>query len=843
MDERSLRVLEFDKILAQLAEHTASSLGQALVWALRPATHPKVVQQRLHNTTEARKLLERYGPMPLGGLTDIRTALKRARAQFSLSGSELLAVADVIYCAERLRAYMAQGENVAPTLAALASSLSDQSPVRERIEETLDEEGNVRPDASNELKRLYQRQALLESRIRERMESLMRQAAAQDVLQEPLIVQRQGRFCLPVRSERQGQIRGLVHDRSDSGATVFIEPLEIVELGNQLREIELAIQEEIKRLLQELSQLVGNVAAPLEQDLETLAELDFVHACAHLAQQMNATEPQIRKDGVVVLRGARHPLLSGHVVPIDFWIGEEFDTLLITGPNTGGKTVCLKTVGLLTLMAQAGLHIPADPGSAINVFSSIWADIGDEQSIEQSLSTFSSHMTQIIKILQRVEAWRQRQAKSQPARHKKLPFMNCLVLLDELGAGTDPTEGAALGQIILQELHSVGCRTVATTHYNDLKIFVYATAGMENASVEFDAKTLQPTYKLRIGEPGSSNALQIAQRLGMPRRLVQQARQLLGEGRLPVEEALQEMRRSRSDLERERRRLGETLKELEKLRAEYEKSLQELSALRQQTLEEGYERALAIVRGAEEQARRIIAELQRQPKQSRITEEKRREIAQLRQQLEQQALESSQEAQQSVLAEATAPPSAQATQIVQKASHLLEKDGNEKTPPGLAPEAEMKEEGPALPLGAYVRLKKLNQTGHITARLQPNYYRVAVAHMTFDVAREDIELLQEPISAEARRLAQTMQLRKASTFKSEIHLRGATVEEALAILDKYLDDAQLAGATNVRIVHGKGTGALRQGIHKYLRTHPAVQSFHQAPWEEGGEGVTLVELK
>jgi DNA mismatch repair protein MutS2 len=847
MDDRTLRVLEYDKVLALLAEGAASSLGKERARALQPETEAAAVRRRLRDTSQAAFIIGRYGSMPLGGLTDQTDTIKRARAQASLSGSELLAVANLIRCGERLREYFAEGEDLAPDLAGMAATVSDQAETRDRIEQALDEDGEVRRNASEELDRLYTRQAILEGRARDRLDSIMRQAAANDVLQEPLIVQREGRFCLPVRSDRQGQLRGLVHDRSDSGATVFIEPFEIVEIGNELREIQVEIVAEIKRILRELSGLVGQAARELLDDLQTMAFLDFINACGKLARSMDAIEPVVREDGIISLKQARHPLLRGDVVPVDFWIGETFDTLLITGPNTGGKTVSLKTVGLLTLMAQSGLHLPAEPGSQINVFESVWADIGDEQSLEQSLSTFSSHMTQIIKIVSRVEAWRRRAHPPTPSPPTPLPErtpasagegrkaaaaapfppspagrggrgvrgLNSLALLDELGAGTDPAEGAALGQAILEDLHGAGCRTVATTHYNDLKVFAYATEGMENASVEFDVKSLQPTFRLLIGEPGSSNALQIAQRLGLPRRIVSVAKEFLGGERLSVEDALREMRQSRTDLDRERKQATKAQRELEKLRAEYERNLKELQDQRSQAMEQGYDRALEIVRHAEEEARRIIAELQRQPRQSKVTEEKRQQVAQLRQQIEREA----------------AGP--------------LASEGPRFSRPPEADETGPAEARPLQPLqvGDAVHVKSMNRDGRIVERLRQDRFMVEVGHLRLETAADDLELREEPISEEARRLAHTMHMRKAPTFHSEIDLRGTTVDEAILTLEKYLDDAQLSGAAEVRLVHGKGTGALRQGIQKFLRSHRGVQSFGIAPFGEGGDGVTVVELK
>ncbi len=803
MDDRTLRVLEYDKILAMLADLTACSLGRERVARLQPETRPETIQARLDETTQAAAAINRYGPFPLGGLTNLSEPLRRAQIGASLTGRELLAVADCIRCARRLWEYFARAEELAPDLADLAGRLSDHRDLQSEIERCLDEQGEVRRNASEQLTRLYGRQAALEARARERTEAILRAAIGKDILQDPVLVLRDGRFCLPVKSEKRSQIRGVIHDRSDSGATVFIEPLELVQLGNELREVELAIADEIKAILQVLSGQVGAVVGDLQRDQQTLGLLDAISARGRLSLAMAGVPPRLRTDGVTVLKQARHPLLTGRVVPLDFWIGDDFQTLIITGPNTGGKTVTLKTVGLLTLMAQSGLHIPADAGSEVSVFEQVWADIGDEQSLEQSLSTFSSHMTQIIKILHRADSWVRRREAGQ------VGDMNTLVLLDELGAGTDPTEGAALGQAILEELHAAGCRTVVTTHYNDLKVFAYATPGMENASVEFDVKSLAPTYRLLIGQPGSSNALDIAQRLGLPRRVTQRAREFLGGERLRVEDALREMRASQRDLERERQRTSKTQRDLENLRAQYARELAALESQRAEAMEKGYERALAIVRQAEEEARRIISELQRQPRQSRVTEEKRQEVAALREKVEAEARRQ------------TAPIT-----------------------PETAPEPQgPQQEAAPLAVGQRVHVRSLGREGTVHSRLKPGIYQVEVGAMRVEAPVSDLQVLAPEISPEARQLAARMQMRKSTTFSSEVDLRGTTVDEAVLELEKYLDDAMLAGAAEVRLLHGKGTGALRQGIQKFLRGHRNVKSFASAPLHEGGDGVTVVQLR
>ncbi|MEI6501805.1 MAG: endonuclease MutS2, partial [Armatimonadota bacterium] len=463
MDDRTLRVLEYEKVLELLAGFAASNLAKDRARRLQPETRADLVRLRLRETSEATSALNRYGTMPFGGLTDVSEPLKKARAMVALAGTEFLAIAALIRCGQRLRDYFKEAGELAPGLYEQVQRVSDQSALNDEIERVLDEDGEVKRNASAALSHLYSREAILENRARDRMDGIMRAAMGRDLLQDPMIVQREGRFCLPVRSDRQSQLSGIVHDRSDSGATVFIEPMEIVQIGNELREIEMEIGNEIKRILRELTEHVAASGRELGDDLAQLVALDFISARGRLSRSMDGMEPVVREDGIVSLRQARHPLLRGKVVPIDFWIGDQFDTLLLTGPNTGGKTVTLKCVGLLTLMAQSGLHIPAGPGSEINCFEMIWADIGDEQSIEQSLSTFSSHMTQIIKIISRADAWRRGQSRGadRPGRPEESASetaaptrqtgrINCLVLLDEVGAGTDPAEGAALGQAILE---------------------------------------------------------------------------------------------------------------------------------------------------------------------------------------------------------------------------------------------------------------------------------------------------------------------------------------------------------------------------------------------------------
>jgi DNA mismatch repair protein MutS2 len=796
MDSHALRVLEFERIREMLAACCACSLGKRRARALRPSQDAAWIAERLKETTEAREAVGKHGVPPFGGLRDVSELLRKAAAGRMLEGEELLHVGDALRAARRVRHYFEETpEDDFLRLKAMAEGLHEHREVEERIERSLDDEGKVRDDASDELRALRRRHGSAYDRLQNALGRILSREAAGSALQERLIVQRSGRYCLPVRASSQGRFSGIIHDRSDSGATVFMEPLETVEFGNELREAELAIEEEKLRILHDLSARVGAVAGEAGEDLRTLGVLDFIFAKARLAGKLNATEPALADRGTFFLNRARHPLLTGDVVPTDIWIGREFDTLVITGPNTGGKTVALRTVGLLVLMCQSGLHIPASVGSEIAVFDDLYADIGDEQGIAQSLSTFSSHMTQIIKVLQRLEA-----------QHRRDPgSVNALVLFDELGAGTDPTEGSALARAILEELQQLGARTIATTHYNELKTFAYAAKRMTNASVEFDVKTLRPTFHLLIGEPGSSNAFEIAQRLGLPRTIARRAKSFVDEEDMAVEEVIRRMEHTRRRLSEEADLAAGEREELERLQRDYANRLEDLNQRRRQAMEEGFAEAREIVSRAEEQAREIIAELQRQPSQSKVTEQRRQEIAELRREVEQQATQHD-EAERA--AEAGETPT---------------------------PEFAFAEGDPA-------HVRPFSRDGIVVRRVDADHVLVEVGKMRVEVAARDLGPPEQPISEEHRALAERLKISKQFSVPREINLIGLTVGEAHDELEKYLDDAFLAGLESVRLIHGKGTGALRRGIHEYLRTHRHVRSFTLAERFEGGEGATVVKL-
>ena len=805
MDDRTLRILEYNKIKEALASCAACSLGKRRALAMAPRNDVAWIRQRLAETTEARWLLQDLGNPPLGGLTDFGPVLSRARSQGLLAPEDLLQIADAMRCARRVREYLGRAGDEAPYMTALGEQLSLHPGIEDEVERCIDEQANVRSRASEKLHRLNGRAETLERRGRERMDAILRREADRGTLQEPVIVQRAGRLCLPVQANQQSRFQGLVHDRSDSGATVFMEPLELVDIGNEMRSNFLEIEKEVERVLRELTSQVAMASEGLERNLQTLGVVDFIMARGHLAQKMHATEPHLVDEPRLRLVRARHPLLTGDVVPIDVWLGDEFDTLIITGPNTGGKTVALKTVGLLALMTQCGLHIPADAGCEMAVWNYVYADIGDEQSIEQSLSTFSGHMTQIVKIINRVQAHKRNLGRGGTPNAP----VKALVLLDEIGAGTDPTEGAALGRAILSELHSLGCRTMASTHYNDLKVYAYSTEGVQNASVEFDIKTLRPTFKLRIGRAGASNAFQIAQRLGLARSIVRRGREYLDGSVADFDEAISEVERQRSVYDERSREAASAQRALDRLQEKYADELADLQARRQRAIEEGFAEAEAVVKRAEEQAREIIADLQRQTKQSKVTQQRRDELARLR----------------------------------DKVAREAEEHKGEPAQPEPEPEAEPAEEEQGLPyvlMGDAVRVPALNRDGVVVEIPREGMATVQVGSLRIDAALQDLRPPHEETAKEAEALAQRMQSRKAFAVPREVDIRGMTVDEALLDLEKYLDDVALARFPMVRIVHGKGTGALRQGVHAFLRKHKQVRRFSLAEHEEGGEGATEV---
>ncbi|HHY15901.1 MAG TPA: endonuclease MutS2 [Firmicutes bacterium] len=779
MNNKSLRVLEWQKVQELVASQASFSLGRARVKALAPSTDLNQVRERLALTTDAVRLLNEHGEAPFGGAGDIKKAVGKARLGGILETDQLLSLADFLYCTMQLKKYFACETG---PVAELGNSLLSAKMLQDEIERCIHPDGHVRDRASAELSRLRNRIRTLSGRIRDRLDALLHSPGMQKILQDPIVTVRSGRYVVPVRSEYRNRFQGIVHDQSGSGATLFMEPSFSVELNNDLNVAEQEEEAEIQRILKRLSGLVGEKASDLLTNVEIVTELDSIFARARYSRQIDGVEPQMNAVGKINIKQGRHPLLKGDVVPIDIWLGDNFHVLVITGPNTGGKTVTLKTVGLFSLMAQAGLHIPADLGSELAVFEGIYADIGDEQSIEQSLSTFSSHMTTIVEVLDVLE-------------------QNSLVLLDELGAGTDPTEGAALATAILEYLRRRSICTIATTHYSALKSYAYSHEGVENASVEFDLETLRPTFRLAVGIPGKSNAFAISRRLGLRGEIVEKAQSLLSSDHIRVEDIIGEMESNRRLAERERLSGERFRAEYAELKAKYEKLLADLEENRNKIMDTARQEAQSIIAETQAELNQILGQARRQGQAELEVDVKtyRQELA-----LRQAKLESQQK---------------------------------EKPKPA----------GPAnLKQGEEVRIKSLRQTGFV---LEPptagGEVQVQAGIMKISVAAADLERISgQPASTPARGKGSVSRahLAKSSSIRSEIDLRGKTVEEGVALVDKYLDDAFLSSLARVRIIHGKGTGVLGEAIQRYLNSHPHVREIRYGAPNEGGHGVTVVEL-
>lgn len=855
LDAHARRVLEFDKVVALLAARALTAPGRELAEALRPAATPQEARARLADTGEARRLLDREGEPPFEGVGDLRPVLGRAARGAAAEPAELLGLGRTLAAGRRLRRFLEGRAEAFPRLAVLAGGIGDFPGLLAEIRRCITPEGDVADDASPELAALRRRSRDLQARLRERLEAMVRSQALRPYLQEPLVTLREDRFVLPVRQEHRAQVPGIVHDQSASGATLFIEPVAVVELNNDLRRVSLEMRREEERALLGLSRRVAREGEALAATGAVLARLDLVLACGRLGRDMGATAPELGEDGVIDLPGARHPLLGERAVPVDVRLGRDFVTLVITGPNTGGKTVTLKTLGLLVLMAQSGLHVPAAPGSRVAFFGQVFADIGDEQSIEQSLSTFSSHMRNLVRIA----------AAAGPGT---------LVLLDELGAGTDPAEGAALGMALLEHLQAAGARTAATTHLSELKTFAYAREGMQNASVEFDVETLAPTYRLAIGLPGRSNAFEIAARLGLAPEIVRRARAFAGREHERVDALLAAVERERRALAAEREAAARLRAEAERLRGEAERRAERLERERE-ALRARREEVLASARA---QARALV-------------EEARREAAEAVARLRRAEAEAGETGARAALLEAEA-----ARQGLRRAGRRLGGAGAlpETLEAGVG-DAEAPADG-ALTPGRAVRVRGTALSGRLLEVSPDGRAAVQAGAMRLVVPAADVIPLSagsagagggsggpgaagatgpaaagrargaaggagaagaarsaaaqppaaqsppvQPLPARARYQSLTRQ--KAAEVSTEIHLRRLTVDEALARLDKYLDDAALAGLEQVRIVHGKGTGTLRRAVAEFLRTHRLVADHRPGGEGEGGAGVTVARLK
>jgi len=785
MEAKYLHTLEYPKILERLAQHTSFAAGRELALALQPATDASEVRRRQEETSEARALQDVRPDLSLGGARDVRPLLGRARVGAMLLPPDFLEIRQTLLSARTLKRSITRLGSQFPHLARLAQWLEECTDLVNEVERCINDRGEVQDAASPTLARIRGELSVARDRLMERLQRLIGSAEVGPHLQEALITQRSGRYVIPIRAEAKSRVPGIVHDQSGSGATVFIEPLATVELNNRWRELELEEQHEIERILAALTAQVAENGDLIERTVEILAQLDLAFAKGRYSYELRAVAPRLweagrppgepRPPAPLSLLKARHPLLAPEtVVPIDVWLGSDFRVLVITGPNTGGKTVALKTVGLLALMHQAGLHLPADADSILPVFNGVYADIGDEQSIEQSLSTFSSHMSTIIGILRRAGP-------------------GSLVLLDELGAGTDPVEGSALAQAIIRTLLSRDLLAVGTTHYSELKLFAYATPGVSNASVEFDLETLSPTYELTIGLPGRSNALAIASRLGLPQELVQEATTLVRAEDREADALLGEIKQAREEAQEALGWARQVQAEAETLRQALARELATIDETRRQAVDEARAQAQRELGAVRAELRSISAGL--------VTET-----------LTQDWLR-------------------QASERVR----LLEKEV--RPAPALAKPAPP---GGPLGLGDTVLVTSLGQTGELVG-LAGDEAEVRVGSFRLRTRRGELELRHRAAS-ELQPEPLGPRVATAPSPGLELDLRGQRVEEALPRLEKYVDNAYLAGLPYVRIIHGKGTGTLRQVVRDALAQNPLVASYRAGEREEGGDGVTVAQL-
>ena len=791
MNTKVLKTLEYHKIIDRLTELAGSVLGKELCKNLLPSSDIEEIRMLQAETSLALSMLYQKGHVSFSGITDIRGSLKRLEVGSILGPSELLAICHLLEVCSRVKAYSRKENTDAKpsALDVMFDALQPLTPVANEIRRCLPSEEEVSDDASPTLRSIRRAMRQMNDKVHAQLNSMVN-GSSRTYLQDAVITMRNGRYCLPVKAEYRGQVQGMIHDQSSTGSTLFIEPMAVIKLNNELRELEIREEKEIEVILANLSGQAGAELEALESDLTLLTKLDFIFARAQLSRSYNGSEPVLNDRGVINIKKGRHPLLDKKkVVPIDIRLGKEFDQLIITGPNTGGKTVSLKTVGLFTLMGQSGLHIPAFDQSELAVFEEVFADIGDEQSIEQSLSTFSAHMTNIVSILNEANE-------------------RSLVLFDELCAGTDPTEGAALAISVLSNLHRAGIRTMATTHYSELKVYALSTPGVENGCCEFNVETLCPTYRLLIGIPGKSNAFAISAKLGLSEYIIEEARGQLSQQDEDFESLISDLETSRVTIEREREEINHYKDEIERLKKRLEQKQETLDASRERILREANEQAHAILREAKEYADTTIKNFNKFGKQG----------------IDSRAME-------------------------QERSRLREKMSSvEKNMTLKAQRAPSKELQPKdLHLGDSVRVLSMNLKGTVSTLpdAKGNLF-VQMGILRSQVNIKDLEKIADSEAATPYK-RQTgsgkIRMSKSASVGIEINLLGKTTDEAIAELDKYLDDAYLSHMPSVRIVHGKGTGALRKAVHNYLRRQKHVESYRLGEFGEGDAGVTIVTFK
>ena len=792
MNAKALKTLEYHKITAQLEEYASSQLGKTLCRNLEPSTDLNTIRQMQTETTDAATRVRQKGSISFGGLKDIRDSLKRLEVGSSLSIMELLSISSLLTISAKAKAYGRHEESELPvdSLEELFCSLEPLTPVNAEIKRCIISEEEVSDDASPGLRHVRRSMKVINDRVHTQLNAILN--SSRTYLQDPVITMRDGRYCLPVKAEHKNQVSGMVHDQSSTGSTLFIEPMAIIKLNNELRELEIQAQKEIEAVLADLSNQLIPYMEELAANLSVLAQLDFIFARAALSRHYKCSEPAFNTKGCINIKDGRHPLLDPQkVVPINIHLGKEFDLLIVTGPNTGGKTVSLKTVGLFTLMGQAGLHIPAFDGSELAVFEEVFADIGDEQSIEQSLSTFSAHMTNIVSILDKADS-------------------NSLCLFDELGAGTDPTEGAALAIAVLTFLHNMQCRTMATTHYSELKVFALTTPGVENACCEFSVETLQPTYRLLIGIPGKSNAFAISRKLGLPEFIIDDARTHLESSDEAFEDMLTHLEESRVTIEKEQAEIQAYKAQVAQLKARLEQKEGRLDERKEKLMREASEEAQRILREAKETADKTIKNINKLAESSGVAKQLEEERARLREELK---------------------------KVDQNLSIKKEQDPKKIV------------SAKSLRIGDSVMVLSMNLKG--TVSTLPNakgdlYVQMGILRSLVNI--KDLELIEEstvsgPSLDKKRSGSGKIKMSKSFSVSPEINLIGMTTDEAVSVLDKYLDDAYLAHLPQVRVVHGRGTGALKAAVHRRLKQLKYVKEFRLGEYGEGDTGVTIVTFR
>lgn len=791
MNKKTLAKLEYNKIIEQLIEHASSFSGKELCRRLKPMTDISAIRSAQDETAAAFTRIVKKGRPSFSGCNPVNDSIRRLEIGGVLGSGELLRIRKLLETAGRARAY-GRHDNADEMEDCLDGYFEQLNPVTilvNEIRRCVIDEDEISDDASPGLKHVRRAMNQINDKVHATLSNMVN-GSLRTYLQDPIITMRGDRYCIPVKAEYRSQVSGMIHDQSATGSTLFIEPMAVVKLNNDLKELYGQEQEEIQKVLARLSADAAEYTTEIHTCYTILRQLDFIFAKGALALDMNASQPIFNTEGRIHIREGRHPLLDKkNVVPITLTLGDTFDLLIVTGPNTGGKTVSLKTVGLFTLMGQAGLHIPALDRSELAVFHDVYADIGDEQSIEQSLSTFSSHMTNIVSFLKQVDE-------------------HSLVLFDELGAGTDPTEGAALATSILNHLHSRGIRTMATTHYSELKVYALSTPGVENASCEFDVETLRPTYRLLIGIPGKSNAFAIASRLGIPDYIIEDAKTHLTEQDESFEDILTDLETSRKTLDKERETIAAYKREIERLKMETSQKQEKLEAQRDRILREANEKAHAILEDAKETADETMRNFHKFGKANISAAEMEKERERLRKK--------------------------------------MAKTRSGMTPEPAKPKKQYKPSD--FKLGESVKVLSMNLTGSVVSLPDAKgNLDVQMGILRSKVNISDLEIIDEKPNYLQKTSKRTgkgkIKMNKSLTVATEINLLGKTVDEAVAELDKYLDDASLAHLSSVRIVHGKGTGALRQGIHKYLKRQKHVKSFRLGAFGEGDAGVTIAELR